>query len=124
MSIIDVELAFKLSIALGSAMNAYSGFIILGILAWPVLFVIVPMICLTIFVQVIQRTLCILAICICAGIRSAWHIRDIPLTHYMLFGYDNSTTAMLILRWHKYETILMFIQDISIRLILSLNTSG
>ncbi|KAJ0106300.1 hypothetical protein Patl1_17589 [Pistacia atlantica] len=51
MSIVDLDLAFKLSITVNSAMNAYSNFIILGILAWPVLFVIIPMIYFTIFFQ-------------------------------------------------------------------------
>ncbi|KAJ0047666.1 hypothetical protein Pint_15046 [Pistacia integerrima] len=54
MSIVDLDLAFKLSIAVDSVMNAYSSFIILGILAWLVLFVIIPMIYLTIFFQLMR----------------------------------------------------------------------
>ncbi|KAL5747604.1 hypothetical protein ACOSQ2_024901 [Xanthoceras sorbifolium] len=51
MSIVDIELAYKLSTAVGSAVIASSIFLILGILAWPVIFVIIPMIYLTIFLQ-------------------------------------------------------------------------
>ncbi|XP_030549695.1 ABC transporter C family member 10-like isoform X1 [Rhodamnia argentea] len=51
LSIIDIDLAFKLFIALGSAITAYSSFFILALLTWPVLFVIVPMIYLTLIIQ-------------------------------------------------------------------------
>ncbi|KAI3422990.1 uncharacterized protein J3R85_011519 [Psidium guajava] len=51
LSIIDVDLAFKLSTALGSTMNTYSSFLILTFLTWPVLFVIIPMIYLTLIIQ-------------------------------------------------------------------------
>ncbi|KAL3738263.1 hypothetical protein ACJRO7_019744 [Eucalyptus globulus] len=51
LSFIDVDVAFKLTIALGSTMNTYSSFLILAFLAWPVLFVIIPMIYLTLIIQ-------------------------------------------------------------------------
>ncbi|XP_056173645.1 ABC transporter C family member 10-like [Syzygium oleosum] len=51
LSIIDIDLAFKLTIALGSTMNTYSSFLILAFLTWPVLFVIIPMIYLTLITQ-------------------------------------------------------------------------
>ncbi|XP_030549691.1 ABC transporter C family member 10-like isoform X2 [Rhodamnia argentea] len=51
LSIIDVDVAFKLTIALGSTMNTYSSFLILAFLTWPVLFVIIPMIYLTLIIQ-------------------------------------------------------------------------
>ncbi|KAI6707128.1 hypothetical protein NL676_010090 [Syzygium grande] len=51
LSIIDIDLAFKLTIALGSTMNTYSSFLILTFLTWPVLFVIIPMIYLTLITQ-------------------------------------------------------------------------
>ncbi|XVF51375.1 hypothetical protein PTKIN_Ptkin04bG0180100 [Pterospermum kingtungense] len=49
--VIDMEMAFQLSITLGSTMNTYFSFLILAILAWPVAFIIVPMIYLTILIQ-------------------------------------------------------------------------
>ncbi|KAK2664214.1 hypothetical protein Ddye_002788 [Dipteronia dyeriana] len=51
MSIIDIELAFKLSNVVGSNLNVCSCILILGILAWPVLIVSIPMIYLFIFLQ-------------------------------------------------------------------------
>ncbi|KAK8521588.1 hypothetical protein V6N12_031482 [Hibiscus sabdariffa] len=51
LSTIDLEMAFKLSIAVGTTMNTYFSFIILAVLAWPVAFVIIPMIYLTIILQ-------------------------------------------------------------------------
>ncbi|KAK0586920.1 hypothetical protein LWI29_014449 [Acer saccharum] len=51
MSIIDTELAFELSKAVGSDLNAYSCLLLLGILAWPVLIVIIPMICFSVLLQ-------------------------------------------------------------------------
>ncbi|KAI6707125.1 hypothetical protein NL676_010087 [Syzygium grande] len=51
LSIIDVDVAFKLTIALGSTMNTYSNFLILAFLTWPVLVVIIPMIYLTLIIQ-------------------------------------------------------------------------
>ncbi|XP_030470126.2 ABC transporter C family member 10-like [Syzygium oleosum] len=51
LSIVDIDVAFKLSTALGSTMNTYSSFLILAFLTWPVLFVIIPMIYLTLIIQ-------------------------------------------------------------------------
>ncbi|KAK3227967.1 hypothetical protein Dsin_007829 [Dipteronia sinensis] len=51
MSIIDTELAFHLSKAVGSDLNAYSCLLLLGILSWPVLIVIVPMIYFSLLLQ-------------------------------------------------------------------------
>ncbi|XVE64741.1 hypothetical protein DITRI_Ditri07aG0125600 [Diplodiscus trichospermus] len=51
LSIIDLEMAFKLSLTLGTTMNTYFSFFILAILAWPVAFVIIPMVYLTILFQ-------------------------------------------------------------------------
>ncbi|KAK8610039.1 hypothetical protein V6N13_026583 [Hibiscus sabdariffa] len=51
LSTIDLEMAFKLSIAVGTTMNTYFSFIVLAVLAWPVAFVIIPMIYLTILLQ-------------------------------------------------------------------------
>ncbi|KAK6263207.1 hypothetical protein QUC31_009023 [Theobroma cacao] len=50
-SIVDLEVPFRFAIALGSTLNAYSSFVILAILAWPVVFVIIPLIFLSIFLQ-------------------------------------------------------------------------
>ncbi|KAI9174448.1 hypothetical protein LWI28_017471 [Acer negundo] len=51
MSIVDTELAFHLSQAVGSDLNAYSCLLLLGILAWPVLIIIIPMIYFSILLQ-------------------------------------------------------------------------
>ncbi|KAK4844583.1 hypothetical protein QYF36_021996 [Acer negundo] len=51
MSIVDTELAFHLSLAVGSDLNAYSCLLLLGILAWPVLIVSIPMIYFSILLQ-------------------------------------------------------------------------
>ncbi|XVF10474.1 hypothetical protein REPUB_Repub07fG0186200 [Reevesia pubescens] len=51
LSITDLEMAFKLSITLGTTMNTYFSIFILAILAWPVAFLIIPMIYLTILIQ-------------------------------------------------------------------------
>ncbi|PSS09355.1 ABC transporter C family member 10 like [Actinidia chinensis var. chinensis] len=51
LSVVDLELAFKLTISIGSTMNTYFGFGVLAILAWPFLFVIIPMVIVTIFLQ-------------------------------------------------------------------------
>ncbi|CAL1373524.1 unnamed protein product [Linum trigynum] len=52
LSIIDLELAFKLTVSLGSTLNAYTSLAILAILAWPVLFIIMPILYL---IMVLQR---------------------------------------------------------------------
>ncbi|KAK4742371.1 hypothetical protein SAY87_000372 [Trapa incisa] len=51
LNIIDVDVAFRLAITLGTTMNTYTNFLILVFLTWPVVFVIVPMIYLTIIIQ-------------------------------------------------------------------------
>ncbi|WCJ26429.1 ABC transporter C family member 10 [Euphorbia peplus] len=43
LSIIDMEVAFRMLIATGSAVTSYSNFLVLAFLTWPVLFVIIPM---------------------------------------------------------------------------------
>lgn len=50
-------MAYKLSIALVASMTAYSTYVILAIVAWPLLFIIVPMVSLTIRLQVLPVTL-------------------------------------------------------------------
>ncbi|KAH8522074.1 hypothetical protein Peur_040634 [Populus x canadensis] len=51
LSVIDLEVAFRLTIAIGSTMNTYFNFAVLAFLTWPVLFVIIPMIYLNIVLQ-------------------------------------------------------------------------
>ncbi|KAL5551906.1 hypothetical protein UlMin_002082 [Ulmus minor] len=51
MNIIDLELPFKFVTACAATMNTYTIFGILAFLTWPVLFVIVPMICITVILQ-------------------------------------------------------------------------
>ncbi|XP_010055826.3 ABC transporter C family member 10 [Eucalyptus grandis] len=51
LSIIDIDVAFNLFTALGSTINTYSSFLILAFLTWPVLFVVIPMIYLTLIIQ-------------------------------------------------------------------------
>ncbi|OMO85156.1 hypothetical protein COLO4_21734 [Corchorus olitorius] len=51
LSIVDLEVPFRFSIAVGSTLNAYFIFLILAILAWPVVFVILHLIFLSIFLQ-------------------------------------------------------------------------
>ncbi|PPE00647.1 hypothetical protein GOBAR_DD02310 [Gossypium barbadense] len=41
LSIIDLDMAFKLSITVGTTMNTYFSFFVLAVLAWPVAFVII-----------------------------------------------------------------------------------
>jgi ATP-binding cassette subfamily C (CFTR/MRP) protein 2 len=55
MSVIDIDVACRLSIVLVSTMTAYSTYVILAILTWPVLFVIIPMVYLTVLLQVLQN---------------------------------------------------------------------
>ncbi|CAI0414783.1 unnamed protein product [Linum tenue] len=52
MSLVDLEMAFKSTIAVGSTMNAYSIFAVLAFITWPVLFVIIPLVYLIIILQV------------------------------------------------------------------------
>ncbi|KAL6986360.1 hypothetical protein U1Q18_019728 [Sarracenia purpurea var. burkii] len=51
LSIVDLELSFKLSLALASTMTTYFSYGILIVLAWPILFVIIPMVYLTLLLQ-------------------------------------------------------------------------
>uniref|UniRef100_A0A2N9FH87 ABC-type xenobiotic transporter n=1 Tax=Fagus sylvatica TaxID=28930 RepID=A0A2N9FH87_FAGSY len=51
LTVVDLDLAFRLSTALGSFMISYSGYAILAILTWPILFLIIPMVYLTILLQ-------------------------------------------------------------------------
>ncbi|XP_011022564.1 PREDICTED: ABC transporter C family member 10-like isoform X2 [Populus euphratica] len=51
LNVIDLEVAFKLIVAIGSALNAYSSLALLAVLTWPVLFLIVPLVYLTIALQ-------------------------------------------------------------------------
>ncbi|KAH1114563.1 hypothetical protein J1N35_007941 [Gossypium stocksii] len=51
LSIIDLDMAFKLSVTVGTTMNTYFSFFVLAVLAWPVAFVIIPMVYLTILLQ-------------------------------------------------------------------------
>ncbi|KAK2966470.1 hypothetical protein RJ640_018999 [Escallonia rubra] len=51
LSILDLELAFKLSPTIGSTMNAYFCFGVLAILIWPMFFVIILMVYITIILQ-------------------------------------------------------------------------
>ncbi|OMP05463.1 hypothetical protein COLO4_08829 [Corchorus olitorius] len=51
LSIIDLEMGFRLSFTLGTTMNTYFSFIVLAVLAWPVAFVIIPMVYITILLQ-------------------------------------------------------------------------
>ena len=53
LSIIYVDVAFKITLALGTTMITYFIFLILAVFTWPVLFLIVPMIYLTLIIQVI-----------------------------------------------------------------------
>ncbi|KAK9941108.1 hypothetical protein M0R45_017735 [Rubus argutus] len=54
MNIIDLEVGLKLAIAGGGIVNAYSIFLVLVVLAWPLLFLITPTIYLTYLFQVLQ----------------------------------------------------------------------
>ncbi|KAA8522477.1 hypothetical protein F0562_013162 [Nyssa sinensis] len=51
LSIVDLELAVKLSQSIGSIINTYFSFGILAMLTWPILFVIMPMVYVTILLQ-------------------------------------------------------------------------
>jgi ABC-type multidrug transport system fused ATPase/permease subunit len=51
LSIVDLELAFRLNITVGTTMNTYFSFGILVVLTWPILFVLVPMIYIVIVIQ-------------------------------------------------------------------------
>ncbi|KAF7149665.1 hypothetical protein RHSIM_Rhsim02G0137200 [Rhododendron simsii] len=51
MSIVDLELAFIFTLSMGNTMNAYFSFGVLASLTWPILFVILPMVIVTIILQ-------------------------------------------------------------------------
>ncbi|KAL9386973.1 hypothetical protein Peur_020097 [Populus x canadensis] len=51
LNVIDLEVAFKLIVAIGSALNAYSSLALLAVLTWPALFLIIPLVYLTIALQ-------------------------------------------------------------------------
>ncbi|KDP25345.1 hypothetical protein JCGZ_20501 [Jatropha curcas] len=51
LSIIDIEVAFRLAIAVGAAINSYCNFAVLAFFTWPVIFVIIPMVFLSIQLQ-------------------------------------------------------------------------
>lgn len=51
LSIVDLELAMKFTIGVGTTMNTYFSFSILAFLTWPVLFVIIPTVYVTILLQ-------------------------------------------------------------------------
>ncbi|KAB2632863.1 ABC transporter C family member 10-like [Pyrus ussuriensis x Pyrus communis] len=51
MNIIDLELAFKLGISVGSTLTAYSIYIVMVSITWPIVFLIVPTIYVTLLLQ-------------------------------------------------------------------------
>ncbi|KAB1202798.1 ABC transporter C family member 10 [Morella rubra] len=51
LSAVDLDVAFRMNTTLGSVMIACSGYGILAILTWPVLFLIIPMVCLAALLQ-------------------------------------------------------------------------
>ncbi|WCJ26430.1 ABC transporter C family member 10 [Euphorbia peplus] len=51
MSIIDIEVAFRMIITSGSTINSYSNFVVLAFLSWPVSFVIVPVLYISLRLQ-------------------------------------------------------------------------
>ncbi|KAL8196266.1 hypothetical protein R6Q57_025266 [Mikania cordata] len=51
LSVVDMELAMKFTIGLGTTMNTYFSFGVLAFLTWPILFVIIPTVYLTILLQ-------------------------------------------------------------------------
>ncbi|CBI34436.3 unnamed protein product, partial [Vitis vinifera] len=51
LSVVDLDVAFKFTFAVGAAMNAYASFGVLAILAWELVFVILPTIYLSILIQ-------------------------------------------------------------------------
>ncbi|KAI8569720.1 hypothetical protein RHMOL_Rhmol02G0299200 [Rhododendron molle] len=51
MSIVDLELAFIFTLTIGTTMNTYFSFGVLAFLTWPILFVILPTVYITIILQ-------------------------------------------------------------------------
>ncbi len=54
MNIIDLEVAMKLSVAVGTTMNAYSILLVMIYLTWPLVFLIIPTLYATYRFQVIH----------------------------------------------------------------------
>ncbi|KAH7840700.1 hypothetical protein Vadar_020416 [Vaccinium darrowii] len=51
MRIVDLDLAFAFTLSIGTTMNTYFSFGVLAFLTWPILFVILPMVYITIILQ-------------------------------------------------------------------------
>ncbi|XP_076953256.1 ABC transporter C family member 10-like [Bidens hawaiensis] len=51
LSVVDIELAMKFTVGIGTTMNTYFSFGILAFLTWPILFVIIPTVYVTILLQ-------------------------------------------------------------------------
>ncbi|KAL7183143.1 hypothetical protein ACSBR1_041762 [Camellia fascicularis] len=51
LNMVDLELAFKFSVSIGTTMNTYFSFCVLAIITWPILIVIIPMVYVTILLQ-------------------------------------------------------------------------
>ncbi|CAN6713152.1 unnamed protein product [Malus baccata var. baccata] len=51
MNVIDLELAFKLGISVGSTLTAYSIYIVMVSITWPIVFLIIPTIYVTLLLQ-------------------------------------------------------------------------
>lgn len=52
MNIVDLEVAVKLGISVGGTMITYSIFVVLVFVTWPIVFLIIPTIYLTVLLQV------------------------------------------------------------------------
>ena len=52
MNIVDLEVAFKLGIYVGGTMITYSIFVVLVSVTWPIVFLIIPTIYVTVLLQV------------------------------------------------------------------------
>lgn len=57
LSIVDLDVPFSFVFSMSATMNCYSNLGVLAVVTWPVLFISIPMIYLTIRLQVISRTL-------------------------------------------------------------------
>ncbi|KAI3756395.1 hypothetical protein L1987_56215 [Smallanthus sonchifolius] len=51
LSVVDIDLAMKFTVGVGTTMNTYMSFGILAFLTWPILFVIIPTVYITILLQ-------------------------------------------------------------------------
>lgn len=56
LSIVDLELAMKFTVGIGTTMNTYFSFGILTFLTWHILFIIIPTVYVTILLQVKKKT--------------------------------------------------------------------